>query len=113
MFGDEKQNIYRRPLDENKEPIIKTIAGNWNKSLNASKRFTSEIGKLAMKFQHHFLENKYTIDNMVVLDNPMLDFEQRNIKYANIGAKASTERIFNIYKGTCKKYCLNLSLIHI
>ena len=107
VFGDEKQNIYRRPLDENKEPIIKTIAGNWNKSLNASKRFTSEIGKLAMKFQHHFLENKYTIDNMVVLDNPMLDFEQRNIKYANIGAKASTERIFNIYKGTCKKYCLN------
>ena len=107
VFGDEKQNIYRRPLDENKEPVIKTIAGNWNKSLNASKRFTSEIGKLAMKFQHHFLENKYTIDNMVVLDNPMLDFEQRNIKYANIGAKASTERIFNIYKGTCKKYCLN------
>mgnify|MGYP007102649361 CR=1 FL=1 len=37
----------------------------------------------------------------------MLDFEQRNIKYANIGAKASTEGIFNIYKGTCKKYCLN------
>lgn len=107
VFGDEKQNIYRRPLDENKEPIIKTIAGNWNKSLNTSKRFTSEIGKLAIKFQHHFLESKYTIDDMVVLDNPMLDFEQRNIKYANIGTEASTERIFNIYKGTCKKYCLN------
>lgn len=107
VFGDEKQNIYRRPLDENKEPVIKTIAGNWNKSLNASKRFTSEIGKLAMKFQHHFLESKYTIDDMVVLDNPILDFEQRNIKYANIGTEASIERIFNIYKGTCKKYCLN------
>ncbi len=29
---------------------------------------------------------------MIVLDNPMLDFEQRNIKYANIGAKASTRK---------------------
>lgn len=59
-----------------------------------------------MKFQHHFLESKYTIDDMVVLDNPILDFEQRNIKYANIGTEASTEGYSISTKGLVRNIAL-------
>ena len=38
-----------------------------------------------MSFQHYFLEQKYTIDEMQILENPTLNFEQEHIKYANIG----------------------------
>lgn len=54
VFGDEKQNIYNRPLDDNKEPKTIGIRGTWNKSLNTSRRFTNRIGLLAMNFQHYF-----------------------------------------------------------
>lgn len=54
VFGDEKQNIYNRPLDDDKEPKTIGIKGKWNKSLNTSRRFTNKIGRLAMSFQHYF-----------------------------------------------------------
>ncbi|OFX36669.1 MAG: hypothetical protein A2X03_07115 [Bacteroidetes bacterium GWA2_40_15] len=81
VFGDEKQNIYNRPLDENREPVIKTIRGSWNKSLNTSKRFTSNIGKIALKFQREFFNKKYSIDEIEVLENPELDFYSQTIEY--------------------------------
>jgi len=48
VLGDEKQNIYERELDENNEPIVRMIPGTWNKSLNVSQRFTSNIAKSAL-----------------------------------------------------------------
>jgi len=83
VFGDEKQNIYDRPL-ENKEPIIRTIPGRWNKSLKVSFRFDGNIAKLAMDFQKEFLDQKYEIDEIVAQQDL---FENQMIKYFNIEDK--------------------------
>ena len=79
VFGDEKQNIYERELDENNEPIVRTVAGVWNKSLNVSHRFASNIGNIAMKFQKTIFGLKYGADELKVMSQ--LDFEKRIIEY--------------------------------
>lgn len=109
VFGDEKQNIYNRPLDDDKEPKTIGIKGKWNKSLNTSRRFTNKIGRLAMSFQHYFLEQKYTIDEMQILENPTLNFEQEHIKYANIGANSNALSIYKIYVGSVRKFNIHPS----
>lgn len=79
VFGDEKQNIYNRQLDENNEPIVRTIPGVWNKTLNTSHRFSSNIGNIAIKFQKTIFNKKYSLDEIKVLSQ--LDFEKRIIEY--------------------------------
>ncbi len=79
VFGDEKQNIYERELDENNEPIVRTVAGIWNKSLNVSHRFASNIGNIAIKFQKTMFGLKYGLDDLKVLSQ--FDFEKRIIEY--------------------------------
>ena len=79
VFGDEKQNIYGRELDENNEPIVRTIPGIWNKTLNTSHRFSSNIGNLALKFQKSIFGQKYSADELNVMSQ--LDFEKRIIEY--------------------------------
>ena len=79
VFGDEKQNIYDRELDENNEPVVRTIPGAWNKSLNTSYRFASNIGNLAIQFQKAFLKDKYSIDDLKFMSQ--LDFEKRIVEY--------------------------------
>ncbi len=80
VFGDEKQNIYQREMDENKEPIVKTIPGKWNKTLNICHRSTTEIGGIAIDFQKKFFVQKYNIDNVLFQQSEM-DFERRIIEY--------------------------------
>jgi hypothetical protein len=79
VFGDEKQNIYERELDENNEPIVRTIPGVWNKSLNTSHRFSSNIGNIAIKFQKSVFGQKYSLDELKVMSQ--IDFEKRIIEY--------------------------------
>ncbi|MFK7947235.1 MAG: NERD domain-containing protein [Saprospiraceae bacterium] len=79
VFGDEKQNIYERDLDENNEPIVRTIPGKWNKSLNTSHRFSSNIGNIAIKFQKEIFGQKYNADEVKFISQ--LDFVQRIIEY--------------------------------
>ncbi|WP_035644203.1 nuclease-related domain-containing DEAD/DEAH box helicase [Flavobacterium sp. ASV13] len=79
VFGDEKQNIYERELDENNEPIVRTVAGVWNKSLNISYRFASNIGNIAIKFQKKIFGLKYGADELKVMSQ--FDFEKRIIEY--------------------------------
>lgn len=79
VFGDEKQNIYERELDENNEPIVRTVPGVWNKSLNVSHRFASNIGNIAIKFQKTFFGLKYGIDELKLMSQ--IDFENRIIEY--------------------------------
>jgi len=79
VFGDEKQNIYERELDENNEPIVRTIPGVWNKSLNTSHRFSSNIGNIAIKFQKSVFGQKYSLDELNVMSK--IDFEKRIIEY--------------------------------
>lgn len=109
VFGDEKQNIYDRPLDENKEPVTKKIPGKWNRSLNVSKRFASEIGKVALKFQKEFLDKKYTIDELQIFENPTFDFDQKILKYQNFGIEATAKDLFLKYVETIKTYNIHPS----
>ena len=75
VFGDEKQNIYNRPLDENSDPRTVGIRGDWNKSLNTSKRFAYEIGRLTLEYQKEFMAKKYSVDELQIIANPTFDFD--------------------------------------
>jgi hypothetical protein len=98
VFGDEKQNIYDRKL-ENKKPNT-TIPGAWN-LLKESFRLDSKIASLAEKFQNNFFINKYDIDTIEIKQKKQgaFDFETNIIniyKYADI--KNLLVSIFNIVK---------------
>ena len=93
VFGDEKQNIYKRELDENNEPIVRTISGNWNKSLNISHRFGSNIGNIAIKFQKTIFGLKYGSDELNVMAK--FDFEKRIIEYHYFD-NFTTQNLFEI-----------------
>jgi len=57
IFGDVKQNIYRRELDEHKE-IHTPIPGRWITRLNIGYRFDNQqIGLLSMEYQKHFFKD--------------------------------------------------------
>ena len=91
LFGDTKQNIYRRVLDQDKETHT-PIPGQWNKSLNTGMRFDNpRIAFLAMDFQKHFFPEQVT-DN--IQNQPELGFaSERDVEYRNLGASVSTEEI--------------------
>lgn len=98
VFGDEKQNIYDRKL-ENKKPNT-TITGAWN-LLKESFRLDGKIASLAKKFQNNFFINKYDIDTIEIKQKKQgaFDFETNIIniyKYADI--KNLLVAIFNIVK---------------
>lgn len=63
VYGDEKQNIYQRTLEE-KKPYT-SIGGQWN-ILKKSFRVTTEIANLASQFQRTFFTEKYDFDEMQV-----------------------------------------------
>lgn len=96
VFGDEKQNIYERELDENNEPIVRMIPGTWNKSLNVSQRFTSNIANLAIKFQKSIFGLKYNTDELNVLSQ--IDFEKRIVEYYYFQQFTSKELYEKIYE---------------
>jgi hypothetical protein len=102
VFGDEKQNIYNRPLDENREPRTIGIPGKWNKSLNESKRFADEIGRLALEYQNELLSKKYSIDELQIISNPTFAFEQKILKYHNFGIETTARDIFDKYVNLIK-----------
>lgn len=113
VFGDEKQNIYDRPIDENSEPVIATIPGRWNKQLNASRRFTVQIGTLALRFQNEFFQTKYSLDELEVLENPELDFSNQTIKYYDFGIETSINDIFEKYKEIVTSHSIHPSDVGI
>jgi hypothetical protein len=96
VFGDEKQNIYSRELDENNEPIVRTISGKWNKSLNTSHRFSSNIGNIAIKFQKEIFKQKYNADEVKFISQ--LDFVKRVIEYHYFHSYTSEKLFREIYK---------------
>jgi hypothetical protein len=82
VFGDEKQNIYGRKLDETKKPNT-TIVGAWN-LLNESFRLTTKIALLAEKFQNSFFMDKYDIDNIQTIKKTQGTFDfETNIMQIN------------------------------
>ncbi len=78
VFGDEKQNIYKRKMGDDKYPIIRSIPGRWNKSLNINFRFSGKILDLAIDFQNEILADKYEIDEAIINPDPEFDFENKN-----------------------------------
>lgn len=70
LFGDEKQNIYEREIDGDKNTTIVQGFGRWQQ-LNKSIRHkeNSHILKLAKAFQQQFFNEKYDIDKYE--DNPI------------------------------------------
>ena len=96
LFGDEKQNIYNRSVDEKKLPRTR-ISGPWS-LLKGSYRLTEENCRLATEFQSYFFKDKYektpvryeqlTLDNI----SPREEFRYYYIP----DNTASVEDIFNI-----------------
>ncbi len=62
LFGDEKQNIYSRDLDENRLPRTPIIKGRWVE-LKENYRLSDKNIELALSFQKEFFSNKYKIDD--------------------------------------------------
>ena len=81
VFGDEKQNIYKRKMGDDKYPIIRSIPGRWNKSLNINFRFSGKILDLAIDFQNEILADKYEIDEAIINPDPEFDFETKIMEY--------------------------------
>jgi hypothetical protein len=109
VFGDEKQNIYNRPLDENKEPRTIGIPGKWNMSLNVSKRFADEIGRLALEYQKELMSKKYSIEELQIISNPTFDFDQKVLKYVNFGIETTAKDLFDKYLEYVKAYKIHPS----
>lgn len=109
VFGDEKQNIYNRPLDENKEPRTVGIPGKWNMSLNVSKRFADEIGRLALEYQKELMSKKYSIEELQIISNPTFDFDQKVLKYINFGIETTAKDLFDKYVEYVKAYKIHPS----
>ncbi|MCY6369124.1 AAA family ATPase [Clostridium ganghwense] len=62
LFGDEKQNIYMRQLEENRTSQT-NVLGAWN-VLDQSFRLSTKLVILAIKFQKEFLASKYNVDEV-------------------------------------------------
>jgi superfamily I DNA/RNA helicase len=90
VFGDEKQNIYQRTLEE-KKPYT-SIGGQWN-ILKKSFRVTTDIANLATQFQRTFFTNKYDYDEIIVQKSL---FDTSLIKYYYLET-ADIASIMNIY----------------
>ncbi len=68
VFGDVKQNIYDRPLDEYKDFKAVSIPGDWNE-LTQSFRLTTKIANIALKFQKYFFDGKYEVDELIKVNS--------------------------------------------
>ena len=69
VFGDEKQNVYGRPLDDQKLPVVPTVPGAW-RTLKESHRLGPGGLRLAQDFQEAFFADRYA---------PDLDVEQHDL----------------------------------
>lgn len=93
VFGDEKQNIYDNPLDEQKNIRIPTVLGKWNRSLKKIYRFRGNLTKVAFEFQKLF-GNKYEND-----DTPpvlKLEFKDRKLMYYQVEVGANSSDLVDV-----------------
>ncbi|MCT7535859.1 WYL domain-containing protein [Aliarcobacter cryaerophilus] len=105
LYGDEKQNIYERELEEDKTSKIVQGFGKW-KNIGQSIRFIREgsrISNLAKKFQLAFFTGKYEIDkDLNNNEQQLLDLGIfTSLSYSNLDSEnyeRITESIFNKIK---------------
>jgi len=89
VFGDEKQNVYDRELDNNKK-VNTTIIGRWNE-LKESFRFNGKIVDLTNAFQDVFLSEKYEVSK--IEKKPSLDFSEEYIEYIYFDENSTPEEL--------------------
>lgn len=91
VFGDEKQNVYRRVLGEDKRPNT-TISGAW-KELNDSFRSSSRVINLAFEYQDHFFGDRYDLDEIEIPEQERL-FEEQRLRYLWLAPEALVNEVF-------------------
>jgi hypothetical protein len=102
VFGDEKQNIYRRSLGEDKRPNT-TIPGAWNE-LNDSFRSASPIINLAFEYQDHFFRDRYDLDEIEIPAQADLFSEQQRLQYMYIAADVTMDDVFSRIHGVLTEW---------
>lgn len=93
VFGDTKQNIYKRPLDEQKLVSVPGIPGRWNELKRCFRANNIGLVNLAIDFQKTFMTD---LPQDEVEMNPEIDYSR--MSYVNIGANATGETIYE----TCR-----------
>ena len=101
VFGDEKQNIYDNPLDDQKNISIPTVPGAWNRSLKHIYRFKGNLTKVAYEFQKLFGTKYETEDSPPI---PELEFEKRNLVYYQIESDATSSDLVDIINFLVQEY---------
>jgi superfamily I DNA/RNA helicase len=92
VFGDEKQNIYRRELEVDKK--IKTnITGRWNE-LQDSYRLSEKVLDLSLKFQEHFLRDRYEIDSAKFFQQRILLDIPQEVNYFYFPEESVSQEIY-------------------
>ncbi len=114
VFGDEKQNIYDRPLEEKQMIVARQMPGRWNQSLRNSIRFTTNIAKLAARFQQAFLGRKYSLEEIGSINQGELGFVGPfnvvgKIDYFHLNSDATAQDYFNIIKGYVTQHGIHSS----
>lgn len=90
IFGDVKQNIYKRSLDETKE-IHTPIPGQWTKRLNIGHRFNNpRIASLSMEFQKYFFGDLPTDE---IAPDLSLGFSTRDVLYEMMPSSSTGDEI--------------------
>lgn len=90
VFGDPKQNVYGRTLDNNGDIRLGVIGGQWNRQLTTSRRFkNSRLANLAIAFQAQFMSNQ-TIDT-ITIDNVAEGNLFQNLEYIDMRTRYSLE----------------------
>lgn len=101
VFGDAKQNIYKRELDENGQIRLEFIRGGWNNTLTRSMRFANtQLANIAMSFQREFYSDQPT-DNIDA--EQTLSFDTC-IKYWSIGLTEDWQTIISNCRWIMQEY---------
>ncbi|WP_330202348.1 nuclease-related domain-containing DEAD/DEAH box helicase [Cyanobacterium sp. Dongsha4] len=109
VFGDEKQNVYERKMEQDKKPYT-GIGGGWN-LLKTSFRLSSNIADLASQFQQTFFNQKYEVEK-VEIDNQKIFSGQEHIEYLSMPIY-SLEKVVNFIKAKTEEYCIHPNDISI
>ena len=80
VFGDEKQNVYGRPMGKDRFPVVPTVVGRWNE-LNTSFRMQSHTLDVAQAFQRHYFGDRYVADTDVEMAQGELFGEGGTVRY--------------------------------
>lgn len=85
VFGDPKQNIFKRELDTNGDIRLEFIGGSWNHELKERQRFANpQLANLATAFQTKFYDSQYPADVFKDTETFQASMFSR-IRYRNIG----------------------------